>query len=394
MGKWSNQMEEAYNQIKSGKWNGEDLGVLWQPLKPFVYSQTRKTSYSDTMAELKVPMQFKNSEYLLVMADAILQGDGQVNKLRAIYQFMEDSAYTNGKYNGKGIDTVQFESSVKAGLMGVIDINDATSYEDVIKSLNDSVYNEGTEYNDQTVHDISFEDYGIQQEVPAHLMGEQLMGSQMRILAISDISPNALFNVVNNINQITGQELNTEYQNLIADNINESFNNLIEDLNLNGTRIEKNKAVSKLLLDAIKRDQRYGADIRFALQLDEDGEFNVPPSDPIQSIRIQQLLNSVIKSRINKQTIAGGPVVQTTAYSKDLNIVWKGKDGNTLMTREEWLETPKGQRKHSTFDNYLKDNNASIAHFEVYMPIPSASMEKALTKSDGTLMSIEEALKK
>ena len=29
MGKWSNQMEDAYEKIKSGNWNGEDLDVVW-----------------------------------------------------------------------------------------------------------------------------------------------------------------------------------------------------------------------------------------------------------------------------------------------------------------------------------------------------------------------------
>lgn len=75
MGRWSTEMDEAYNKIKSGEWNGEDLNVIWQPLKPFVYSQIRKTSGVNTMSELKVPVQNKNSEYLLIMADAILRGN-------------------------------------------------------------------------------------------------------------------------------------------------------------------------------------------------------------------------------------------------------------------------------------------------------------------------------
>ena len=390
MGKWSNQMEDAYEKIKSGNWNGEDLDVVWQPLKPFVYSQLRKTSYSDTMSELKVPMQFKNSEYLLVMADAILEGEGEVNNLSSIYKFMEDSAYTNGKYNGRGIDTVQFGSTVKTGLMGVVDINNAKSNQEIIDILKEAAYNEDGEYNDQVVHNISFDDYGIQQEVPAHLMGKQLMGSQMRILAISDMSADSTFDVAGE--KLSSKELNLEYQNLIAENINDSFNQLVEELNLQGDKFEKNKALSNLLLDAIKNDTKYGPDMEYALTL-KDGQFNIPLSDPIQSIKIQQLLNSIIKSRINKQTISGGPIVQVTAFSKDLRVIWKGKDGNILMNSEEWEALPKDQKTHNSFEKYLSENKASVAHYEVYMPIPSLSMEEALTKADGTLMSIEEALK-
>jgi putative AlgH/UPF0301 family transcriptional regulator len=48
------------------------------------------------------------------------------------------------------------------------------------------------------------------------------------------------------------------------------------------------------------KDQRFGGDLLFACELNKDGEFNIPLNDPIQSVRIQQLLNSIIKSRINK----------------------------------------------------------------------------------------------
>ena len=128
MGKWDHTMEEAYNKIRSGKWNGEDLNVVWQPLKPFVYSQIRKTTGAKTMKEMKVPVQNKNSEYLLLMGEALLRGDQSQNKLLAIYDVMEDSAY-GGKehiptnYTGKGIDTVQFDTAVKSGLVEAIDIN-------------------------------------------------------------------------------------------------------------------------------------------------------------------------------------------------------------------------------------------------------------------------------
>lgn len=362
MGKWSLEMEEAYNKILSGDWNGEDLNVVWQPLKPFVYSQIRKSSGVSTMSELKVAVQNKNSEYLLIMADAILRGNKNENKLSAIYDFMEESAYTNGAYNGKGIDTVQFESAVKSGLMGVIDINKLSTVSEIKDALREAVY-VNDEYDNQRVHEIAFEDYGIQQEVPAHLVdNEQLMGSQFRILSVSDISGDATFKIHKDTDTITAKQLVDEYQNLISQNIRKSFDKLIKDFNLTGNRLEKNKAISELLLTAMKNDQKYGPDLKYAISLNPQGEFNVPLGDPIHSVRIQQLLNSIIKTRINKQSVSGGPVVQTSifGFSDDLQIVWK--DGR-------------------------------IDYFEVYMPIPSSAMEEALTKEDGTLMSIDEALK-
>lgn len=373
LGNWTDEMEEAYNRIISGDMNVNDLGILWQPLKPFVYTQTRKPSGAETLSELKVPIQNKNSEYVLVLADAIMRSGKEVNRLSAIFDFMEESAYDNDDYNGVGIDTIQFMSAVNVGSMGVIDINDLDSAEDIKKKLESYAYmnddkssdfeNGNDRYNSQYVHTYSFEDYGIQQEVPAHLLDhEQLIGSQVRILSVSDITPGTVFNVYGK-GEMNDKELLSEYFHLHAENIKDSFRALEKEFKLKGTRLEKNQAISKILEKAILKDQRYGADLLRACSLDKNGEFVIPLNDPIQSIRIQQLINSIIKSRINKQKIKGGPVVQASAFgfSDDLEI--------------------------------KLNDDGSTAYWECYMPIPSTEMEDALTKPDGTLMSVEEALK-
>ena len=127
-GKWSKKAEDIYQKLRKGDYNYSDLSVAFQPLKPFVYSQIEKSSgVSNTpLDKFKVPVQNKNSEYLLIMADAILQNEntGRPNLLRAIYEVMEESHYDeDGNYKTDGIDTVQFESTVKSGLMGRINLN-------------------------------------------------------------------------------------------------------------------------------------------------------------------------------------------------------------------------------------------------------------------------------
>lgn len=428
MGKWSDEMEEAYNRIKRGDFNVNDLGIVWQPLKPFVYSQIRKPGGSDALSELKVPVQNKNSEYLLLLADALMRGGKKQSKLAAIFDFMEESAYdgretkfnpkTNtyevikeGTYNGKGIDTVQFESSVKSGKSGVVNINKVESYEEIKSILNEATYinsdrtassdNNNDRYNVNYIHTIPFEDYGIQQEVPAHLEDhEQLMGSQMRILSISDITPGTEFQIGDE--NLKSDELISEYQNLIKENIEQSFEKLCKDFKVRGTRLERNKALERILQEAIEKDQRYGADIQRACSLDKNGEFIIPLSDPIQSIRIQQLLNSVIKSRINKQKVTGGPVVQASVFgmSDDLSIRFKDKDGNLIETYSEFVEKrglSKDKSSAAEYKKFIDDKQASVAHFECYMPIPSSELEEALTRYDkdghAYIISIEEAVK-
>ena len=397
-GKWTIEMEEAYKQIREGNLNIDNLGVVWQPLKPFVYSQIKKTSGASTMSELKVPVQNKNSEYLLLIADAIMRSGKQANKLQAIFDFMEESAYDNGVYNGKGIDTVQFISAVNSGGMGAIDISSANTYRQTLKILNDHAYynadksassdNDNDRYNEQYVHTISFEDYGIQQEVPAHMADhKQAMGSQVRILSVSDISEKASFNIKGET--YDRNKLQKEYFELIAENIKDSFRQLEKDLGLSGSRLEKNLKMSALLQEAILKDQRYGSDLLRACSLDENGEFIIPLNDPIQSIRIQQLLNSIIKSRINKQKVQGGPAVQASAFglSEDLHIRWKDKKGNLLLTRDEY----KGRK---SYEEYIEENQHSVAYFECYAPVPTEEMASALLKSDGSYMTPQEAIEK
>lgn len=427
-GKWTTEMEEAYERIRKGDFNVNDLGIVWQPMKPFVYSQIRKPGGSSTLSEIKVPIQNKNSEYLLLLADALMRGGQKQSKLAAIFDFMEESAYdgrktsfnpkTNtyevieeGTYNGIGIDTVQFNSAVKSGESGVIDINSVDSYEDVKKILNNAVYlnsdrtapadNNHDRYNANYVHTYSFEDYGIQQEVPAHLADhEQLMGSQMRILSISDITPGTKFQVGDRT--LESDKLIEEYQNLIKENIEESFNQLCKDFKIHGTRLERNKALERILQEAIEKDQRYGADLQRACSLDSNGEFIIPLSDPIQSVRIQQLLNSIIKSRINKQKVSGGPVVQASVFgmSDDLTIRFKDKEGNLIESYNEFIERKglqRDEKSYKEYKNFIDGKQGSVAYFECYMPIPSAEIEKALTKYDSNghpyIMSVDEAVK-
>ena len=422
LGRWSEAEEKAYENIRKGEFTVEDLGIVWQPLKPFIYAQMDKTTGSDTMSEIKVPMQVKDSEYMLLLADALMRGGNKQSKLTAIFDFMEDSAYDgrvsdNGKvlnagtYNGKGIDTVAFVSTSKFGSIGVVDINDSAiasfrennpeyaevSDYDIIKYLlEDAAYynadhtedvdNDMGRYDDNFVHEFSFEDYAFQQEVPAHMRDhEQPMGSQIRILSVSDVNPKEDFKIGKEV--LKGDSLVAEYQQLLAENIRDSFNKLVKEFNIDDSnKFKRNKAIEKLLTETILKDQRYGVDLLRACTLNDEGEFTIPLCDPVQSIRIQQLINSIIKSRINKQRIKGGPVVQTSVYgmSDDLSIRFTDKEGGLLMTFSEYKEQHKGispEEAVAEYKEYVKSNQGTLAYWEVYMPVPSEAMETALLEA-------------
>lgn len=444
-GKWSRQAEEIYQKLKKGTYTYNDLKVAFQPLKPFVYSQITKDAGVEgaPLGKMKVPVQYKNSEYLLVMADAILQGEntGRPNLLRAIFEVMEESHYDKeGNYKTDGIDTAQFESTVKSGLMGRINLNDlvndpngesiakarmeAAIYEATPKETTEvnpetgveetkTIYERTGQYNSVTVDAAPFEDYCLQQEVPEHFKEhEQAHGSQLRYIVVSELEN---FNylgepVTYNLEgkQVTAQELKAEYENTIAENIQESIDELAEELSLNdlGSIKDRNIALSKILQREILSSPRYGVDLLQACSVDENGRFRIPLGDPIQSKRVEQLINSIIKNRVNKQKLPGGPVVQVTNFgtSKELNIRFKDKSGNLLMTRAEYEKHPmkkemsqadkfnarykrEGQTADGTmsYEDYIKENQAGIAYFEVFAPIYSNQLFTQFADKNGVI---------
>ena len=228
------------------------------------------------------------------------------------------------------------------------------------------------QYNTRTfVHETSYDSYCLQQEVPAHLRDHrQLMGSQLRILGVTDIPFNTKISFVTKEGKTIDNfgDLVDIYQKDIAANIIDSFNKLIEEMGLDSEdEGEIADKLSELLKQEISKDARYGADLQTACMLNEQGKFVIPLNDPIQSTRIQQLLHSIIKSRINKQKVPGGPVVQASCYGLEqkYNIRFEGKNGETLKTFNEYNGT------REQYDAYLKKNMAKLKYFECAMPVPS-----------------------
>ena len=423
-GKWSKHAEKIYQKLQNNDYNYTDLETAFQPLKPFVYSKLEKNLGVEgaPITTMHVPFQAKNAEYLLIMADALLKGEetSRPNLLRAIYRVMEDSEKLCPT---KGIDTVQFESAIKSSLQGAMDIaqyremegGEEAAYTFMKNQIFKEEYNQKGErvyqnYNTDTfVHETSYEDYCLQQEVPEHFKEHsQAHGSQIRMITPSDLD---FFTTDENGNQVDNyyewtepdpnnpgktiqrkvkaDEFRREYEQTIADNVKESIETLAKELCLTGekrSRKEQNIALAKILQREILSSPRYGIDLIQACSIDkETGEFRIPKGDPIQAKRIEQLINSIIKNRINKQKIAGGPIVQVSNFgtSKQLHIRFKDKKTNGLLPLEE--EYNPSEHNGISYKDYCAKYQGGIAHFEVYMPIWSDDLFKKFGKPDGTI---------
>lgn len=446
-GEWSKEAEELYKKIHSGNYTYDDLQIAFQPRKPFVYSQITKDTgvknpegQEGLLERVRVPIQYKNSEYLLIMADALLRGEetGKPNLLRALYDVMEASHYSIDPETGKesyktdGIDVVQFTSVVKSGLMGDVNLNKLLedpngeakarailenaiyeTIEETVTNINpetgepetSTVYRRTGNYNKNShVDEIPFEDYAIQQSIPEHFKNhEQLEGSQIRASIISELVDTIYEDGIGvpvtyklDGKDVSAEEIKKEYEKLHAENIEEGIRLLEKELCLSPdyTIKERNIAVSKILQREILGSiQRYGIELLQACSVDKDGNFRIPPGDPIQSKRIEQLLNSVIKGYINKQKISGGPVVQVTNYgtSKQLNIRFKDKSGKLLDTKTEYSEKKKITDKEldKAYDQYIKENQGGIAYYEAYISIYDNELFKKFATSNDSSIDVD-----
>lgn len=400
-GQWTDDMEQAYNNFKNGDWNIKDFNIIWQTKKPYVYTQVNNNSGIEGHTGIKTPVQHKNSEFLLLAMHELIAGPlGRSSKLRAINEFMEDNQ----------IDVVQFESTTKVGKQGVINLNDklnmtpeekaeldsklnnkeiskdeydkiikentvpVTSYKDTMEILKEATGIGFGNENPNVVHKVSYEDYGIQTATPEHAIDAvQLVGTQIRKLITADISDDTIIEVDGK--KMTKKEWLDLYNAINTENILQAFADVDEIF-------KDPKKVEEILLKEIRGSQRYSMDMMRACTLDENNNFNIPLFDPVQSQKVQTLLNSVIKSRITKQKIRGGALIQVSDYglTDELHVVFKDKDGN-LMSWESYSKKNKNATREN-YEEYVKkareEGSLAIAYLECYMPAYSRKFYEPL----------------
>lgn len=273
LGRWTQEYEDAYPRLLAGQANREDLNLVMQPLKPFYFGHRKVDG-------MIVPVQNKNSEFLLLP-----QLVNKSPELKKLYDYM----MTNE------IDSANFESAVKAGLSKAVTIDDLAT----VKA------------ND-IAHTLSNRDYGLQQETPAHHIDhDQLIGTQVSKLAVSDIDENALFKLFGNT--MNKQEFLEFYQNLNEADINERLEKTLK-------LFKDNKELSKMIKQEMI-DRNLGLDMELAVDL-VDGEFRLPLSHYLISNKTEAILNAIFKSRVIKRKIKGGPMVQVSSFgfTNDLEL--------------------------------------------------------------------------
>lgn len=378
-GRWDMPQERAYSRIKTGNWNMEDFNTVWQTLKPFNYSMNAMDSHTEH-GNIKMSTQHKNSEFLLLAGYQMIAANLKNSRLAQLQRFLEDNH----------IDAVMFESAVKEGGYGVINLDidetkmvDGKNYDDYFKEQMDRAkrgeitYKQVTESmqpfmignqdvykrlsdvtgitsgnpNPEIIHELPFRDYMIQTPTPEHgIDAEVLFPTQIRKMIDANFPPTAKFKLGNK--ELTRDELINRYDNTIVANIVQKF---MQVYNI----FQDPKKVEQVLLDEIKGNNRYSNDLAKAVTLDNEGNFTMPLFESTNLDKVSALLNSVLKNRITKQKIKGGSFIQVSNYglTNDLNIVY----------------------------DTLPDGTKHIKYMEVYMPAYSKQFFAPLLDKDGNL---------
>ena len=385
-GEWTPELERAFQNFKEGKFDARDLEVIVQPIKQFTASNVTHELSNGSVR--RVPTQHKNSE-LLLMSSFLMAG--VLNKspqLRALMDFLEESFDPNNP--DSGIDVIQFSSAVKVGGQGIVDIMDLNDYQEIKDRLKQAAYYEDGSFNPEVIHEIPYEEYGIQVATPDHHLDmQQLIGTQLRKLVPANMHPDTLIKIPGKKEPVKFSEWFREYNKVIVSNV-------IKDYESTQELFDTKESVEEILLDEILSNDRYGMDLFNACVLvpvqHENGtvtyDFTIPLFDPAQVNRTMSLVNSIIKSRITKQKIKGGSLIQATnfGYTEDLQIRYQTSKGDLVLTKQEFGKKFGTDNLDSKYEQYLVDNKAeSIAYFEAYMPWYSKEYLEPLLNEDNQL---------
>ena len=336
-GKWNKKCEDAYNEIENireeirrrgGKITDEqaqriaNLMVTFQPIKPFTYTLERLKLGNSIF---QIPVQMKYAE--TVMIPELMQ---EGSKLRDMLTWAEQ----------KGVDVIAATTAVKVGSFGAVDVKNAKDNDSLIESLDNAV-----------IHNLSYNDYVIQNNVPEHIQGSQLFATQSRKLIFAGLKDvdergNTIYydhytdgnrvNLGKGMVPLNAYNLNRFYISLIAANILEDF----EDF---ASIIRDPEKVRQALVQMTVNNSRetkdnlrgYGKGLEhdFLLALFEGGIEHDTAA----------LLLSMFKKQVNKQKINGGSAVQVSAfgitgYTEDNNLKFvkdPNNDANLLYAECE-----------------------------------------------------------
>lgn len=320
------------------------------------FIQVQKNFYYDQHYNARLgtmaPRQIKNAEFVLV--PRLIRG----TQLEQVYDLMKKN----------GIDQLNTEETSKAGKCNVLTLwdNNGELTEKNIKDFNDNATKSIELYNYNYLY--------TQQETPQHINAQNKAGIQIMKKIVDNIpSDSPLY------------DLKERFFNLYSANVKESFNNLMDEFDLetdeNGNLVletnERGEKVIKGLNYEIfyqrlqEEVARLGLDSNMIdyVTLDKDGIPIMPSYISNISSKFESIAQSLFNSRITRQKLPGFHAAQIT------NVGW-----NPINQQVKGRSYSKKLRYHPDGKPYVE------------IMLPKSNFNLKLTNPDGSLKSDKELL--
>lgn len=321
------------------------------------FVQVQKNFYYDMHYDSRygivVPRQIKNAEFVLV--PQFIRG----TELEAVYNMMQ-------KANLQQLNTVETSKAANEELLTIWD-NDGKmvglTEEDGSVNTDDanSKFNQFVAKANElaTGNEYSYKYLYTQQETPQHLNAQNKFGIQIAKKIIDNIDLLDDETINDNDNELTKNrkvlsKIKRRYMNLVSENVRDSFNNLMEELEIETDKdgnivLDKGEITNmnkQIFYDKLKEELvRTGADsnvMDYVTLVNGEPKMKAITVDKIT--KFESVVQSVFNSRITRQKLPGFHVAQVTnmgfrrlgemtgvnnvSYDKDLAYHPKDKNGN------------------------------------------------------------------
>ena len=279
----------------------EDYSSVFNAFKPYFYG-TRTNVRGEN--RFRAPIQVKDSEVLLAVSGMLSYVNGEGFSRLQEYEM---------KAKELGIDVIVFPSSIKVGG------RDSFNSKDFLAMSNSDIDNELTNGFGRVL-DMDYENYGLQLDVSLHT-GISSEGSQRRVLTISGLDMNGTYYVDGK--KMTGQQIYDEYHSIITYRLLKGLEEIHKVL---GTK-EGSKKLSEFLMGEARKTSRLaGSDILDHFELDANGNFKMPLTDPAIASVVEPMVSSFIRKNMGGRKVRGTTLVQFTSYAthEDLRTIASG----------------------------------------------------------------------
>lgn len=361
--KWIKDFWELHADVqKFNRKNGDKLH--FEVVKQMTYTQIGRDG-------VKVPMYIKNSEFPLLDIERMMDEAVTISKDGIVYRQGDSTLAKTASFMHRNyIDTVLFESNVKVGAIQVMDYKAKTLSQDLSKA------SLGSDSRSQWVCRVPVRDVLLQQETVDHaLEHEQPTGAQYKNFAFGSVNPSSMVDdgLVYETGKVVAKKqtkadsLRAELESLMSDRMRRYSDKLIDKYGLQDDLLTQRVKLRSAILSHLASSGENNYDTQYRFSINDNGEFNVPLSEPNSRRIIDGMFTSAIKKAALEVDMPGGQLVQVTdgfrfdsdkvsaQADKSLRIAYKRADGSIT---------------------YNVGEAVAIAYFEAEMPYYYKSMYK------------------